>query len=72
MRGQRSLFRDSGLPHAFENGLKLGQVCRVVAPCRPEGAGARDGEGRIERQARRDSGMRLIQSAKLRERGNCN
>ena len=67
--GRRSLFRDSGLAQALENGLKLGQIRRIVAHRRPGGADARDGVGRVERETGRGSGMRLVKSTKLRERG---
>ena len=59
----------SGLAHAFENGLKLGQICRVVAPRRPGGADAGDGVGRVERETGLDCGMRLVKATELRERG---
>ena len=65
----RSVFRNSGLAHAFEDGLKLGQIRRVVAHRRPSGAGARDGEGRVERETGLDCGMRIVKSTKLREGG---
>src|SRR5271157_4561437 len=65
--GRRSLFGDSGLAQALENGLELGQIRRVVAPRRPEGAGAGDGEGRVERETGLDGGIRLVRSTKLRE-----
>jgi hypothetical protein len=64
-----SLFREPGLAQAFKNGLELGQIRRVTALCRPEGAGAGDGEGRVAREAGFDGGMRLVQSTKLREGG---
>ena len=67
--GRRSLFGDPGLAQAFENGLKLGQIRRVVAHRRPGGAGAGDGEGRVERETGLDCGMRLVKSTKLREGG---
>ena len=67
--GRRLLFGDSGPAHAFEKGLKLGQIRRVVAHRRPIGAGARDGEGRVERETGLDCGMRLVKSTKLREGG---
>ena len=60
----------SGTPgdaHAFENALKLGKIRRVVAPRRPGGAGAGDREGRVEREAGPDGGMRLVQSTEVRE-----
>ena len=66
---RRALFRDSGLAHAFENGLKLGQIRRVVAHRRPSGAGAGDGEGGVERETGFDGGTRLAWPAKLREGG---
>ena len=39
--GRRSSIREPGLAHAFENGLELGQICRVVAhaPSRWRGRG---------------------------------
>ena len=49
--------------------LKLGQIRRVVAHRRPDGAGAGDGEGRVERETGLDRGMRLVKSTKLREGG---
>src|SRR5271165_5001541 len=67
--GRRSLFGDSGLAHAFENGLKLGQIGRVIAHSRPKGAGAGDGEGRVERETGLDCGMCLVWSTKVREGG---
>src|SRR5208337_890654 len=67
--GRRSLFGDSGLAQALENGLELGQIRRVVAPCSPGGAGAGDGEGRVEREAGLERGMRFVPSIKLRESG---
>ena len=66
---RRSLFGDAGLAHAVENGLEPGQVGRVVAPRRPGGAEAGDGEGRVEGEAGLDGGTRLVQSAKLRQGG---
>ena len=50
-------------------GSSVGQIRRVVAHRRPDGAGAGDGEGRVEREAGLDCGMRLVQSTKLREGG---
>jgi hypothetical protein len=67
--GRRLLFGDYGLTHAFENRLKLGQICRVVAPRRPGGADAGDGVGRVESEASLDGGIRLIKSTELREGG---
>jgi|SRR5271165_2300371 len=67
--GRRSLFGNPGLAQAVENLLSLDQECRVVAHRRPGGAGARDGEGRVEREASLDGGMRLVESTKLREGG---
>ena len=49
--------------------LEPGQIGRVVAHRRPAGAGAGDGEGRVEREPGLDCGTRLVQSTKLRERG---
>ena len=37
---QRSLLGHSGLAHAFENRLKRGEICGVVAHPRPRGSGA--------------------------------
>src|SRR5271157_575731 len=67
--GRRSLLGDSGLAQAIENGLELGQICRVAAPVRPGGAGAGDREGRLEHEPGLDSGTRLVDSTKLREGG---
>jgi hypothetical protein len=58
------LFGDSGLPQAFDNGLKLGQIRRVVAHRRPDGAEAGDGEGRVESEAGLNCGTGLIEAAK--------
>src|SRR5271170_8296421 len=63
--GSRLLFGDPGLAHALENGLNLSQIRRVVAHRRPIGAGAGDGERRVEREAGLDGGIRLVQSVKL-------
>jgi hypothetical protein len=65
--GRRSLFRDSGLAQAIEDGFKLGQIRRVVARRRPGCAGARNRERRVEREADLDCKMRLVKAAKLRE-----
>ena len=43
-----------GLAHGFKNGLKLGQIRRVVGNRRPEGAGAGDREVRVERETSLD------------------
>ncbi len=64
-----SFLRQPRLAQAVENGLELGQIGRVVAPRRPGGAGAGDGEGRVERETGLDGGMRLVKSTKLREGG---
>ena len=64
--GPRSLLGDPGLAQAVENGLKLGQIRRVVAHRRPSSAGAGDGEGRVEREAGLDGGTRLVKSTELR------
>ena len=64
-----SLLRQPLLAQAVENGLKLGEIRRIVAPRRPLGAGAGDGEGRIERETSIDRGTRLVQATKLREGG---
>ena len=66
---RRSFLRQPRLAQAFEDGLKLGQIGRVVALRRPEGAGAGDGEGRVQREAGLDRGTRLIESAKMCEGG---
>ena len=66
---RRSFLRQCCLAQALVNGLELGQIRRVVALCRPEEAGAGDGEGGVEREAGLDCGTRLVQSAKLREGG---
>ena len=42
--------RRSGLAHTLEKSVQLGQMGRVVAHRRPGGAGARDGESRVERE----------------------
>src|SRR5208283_4067932 len=67
--GRRSLLGDPGLAHAFENGLELGQIRRVVAHPRPGGAGAGNGEGRVERETRFNGETRLVESTKLSECG---
>src|SRR5271166_6159210 len=67
--GRRSLLGQPGLAHAFEYGLKLGEIRRVVGNRRPEGAGAGDREVRVEREAGLDSGMRLVKSIELCESG---
>ena len=48
-------------------GSSLGQVRRVVAHRRLGGAGAGDGEGRVEREAGLDRETRFVKSTKLRE-----
>jgi len=63
------LFGDSGLAQALENALELGETGRVVGPRRPGGADAGDGEGRIDRKAGLDCGLRLLESIKLSEGG---
>src|SRR5271155_5977473 len=45
-----------------------GQIFRVIAQRRPKGAGAGDGEGRVERETGLDRGTRLVQATKLRKR----
>src|ERR1700722_3990624 len=62
-----SWLRAPGHAHAFENGLELGHIGRVVARRRPGCAGARDGEARVERETGFDRGTRLVQSAQPRE-----
>ena len=64
-----SFLRQPGLAEAFENGLELRHMRGVVAHRRPGGAGAGDGEGRVEREAGLDCGMRLVKATKLREGG---
>jgi hypothetical protein len=66
---RRSLLGNSSFAHAFEEGLKLDQIRRVVGHSRPSGAGPRDGEGRVERKTGLDCGMRLVKATKLREAG---
>ena len=53
----------------LEVGLNPGQIRRVVARRRPDGAGAGDGEGRVEREAGLDGGTRLVQPTKLGKSG---
>ena len=65
--GQWLLFGDSGHAHPVEMGLKLGQICRVVAHRRPGGTGEGDGERRVELKAGPDRRTRLVQSIKLRQ-----
>ena len=62
---------DAPLHHAqaLKNGLKPGEICWVVAHCRPGGAGARYGEGRVEREADLDRGSRLVTLIKIRDGG---
>jgi hypothetical protein len=64
---RRSLFGDSGLAQAYENGLELGEIGRVVAHRRPGGAKASNGEGRNEGETDLNRGTGLIETAKLRE-----
>jgi hypothetical protein len=64
---RRSLFGDSGLAQAYENGLELGEIGRVVAHRRPGGAKASNGEGRNEGETDLNRGTGLIEMAKLRE-----
>ena len=59
----------AGLAHAFENGLELREICRVVGPRGPGGAGPRNGECRVERETGIDRGMRFVKSTELREGG---
>ena len=63
------MFGDAGLAHGVENALEPGQECPVVAPRRPGGAAAGDGEGRVQREAGLDCGTRLVKATKLREGG---
>jgi hypothetical protein len=64
-----SLLRQARLAQAVDNGLKLGEIRRIVAHRCPGGVGAGDGKGRVECKAGLDGGPRLAQSAKLREGG---
>ena len=63
------MFRHSGLAQAVINSLKPSQIRRVVAHCRPGGAGAGDGEGRIKRETGLDCGMRLLEPTQLGKGG---
>ena len=47
----------------------MAEECRVAAYRWPGGADAGDGEGRVEREAGLDGGMRVVKSTKLREAG---
>src|SRR3984885_12545412 len=67
--GRRSSLRQSGLAHAFENALRLGQIFWVTALGGEEGAGAGDGEIWVQREARADRGTRTVKSPELRQRG---
>ena len=61
-----SLFGNSGLAEAFENGLKPGQMrYRVVAHRCPGGAGAGNSEVKVERKTGLDRGTRFVKSTKL-------
>src|SRR5271166_1613628 len=64
----RSLFGHPGLAHAFEDWPMPGQIPRVIAYRRKDGAGAGDSESRVERETGFDGGMRFVKSTKLRER----
>jgi hypothetical protein len=63
------LFRDSSLAHAFENWPMPGQIPRVIAYRRKDGAGAGDSESWVERETGFDGGMRFVKSTKLRKGG---
>src|ERR1700690_2293725 len=67
--GSRSLVGDSGLAHAFVNVLRLSQICRVAALCRPESASAGDGEIWVQHEAGLYRGTRLVESTELRQSG---
>ena len=67
--GRRSFFGNSGFAHTLENGVKLDQKRPIVAHRRPGSAGSGNAEGRVEREAGFDSGMRLVQAAQLRQGG---
>src|ERR1700733_8065248 len=64
---RRSLFRETCPAQAFENGCKLLRMRRVVAHRSPVDPSARNGEGRVEREAGLDGGIGLVKSAKPRE-----
>jgi hypothetical protein len=66
---QRSLFGDSGLAQAFKNRLKLSQIRRVVALCRPGGSAAGDRVGRVEGETGPDRRTRFVNSPQLRQGG---
>src|SRR5271154_5307067 len=66
---RRSLFRNSGVAHAFENRLELGEIPRVVAHRRPGSVEAGDGEGGVESETGLGCGTSLIKASKLREAG---
>ena len=63
------MFRNCGLAHAFENGLELGEIRRVVAHRRPSGVETVDGESRVESETGLGYRTGLIKTAKLREGG---
>lgn len=65
----RSLFRHSGLAHAFENRLELGAIGRIAARRCPRGAEAGDREGRDESETGLGGGTSLVKAAKLRQGG---
>src|SRR5271163_1514529 len=66
---RRLLFRNSGVAHAFENRLELGEIPRVVAHRRPGSVEAGDGEGGVESETGLGCGTSLIKASKLREAG---
>src|SRR5580704_11992701 len=66
--GRRSFWHPR-FTHAVEKGLELSEIRWVVARRCPIDAGAGHREGRGERKAGLDRGMRLVQATKLRERG---
>jgi len=51
-----SLLRQARLAQAVDNGLKLGEIRRIVAHRCPGGVGAGDGKGRVECKAGLDGG----------------
>jgi hypothetical protein len=66
---RRSLFGDSGLAQALENGLKLGEVRRVVAHRGPGGAGAGNRQNRVEREPRMSLRAGFLEPSEARKDG---
>ena len=60
---------DSGLAHAFENGLNPSEERRIVAPSDHVGVKAGDGESGVEREPGLDGGMRFVKPPELRQGG---